>query len=122
MSLRGGLARVLSRRGQLFSGTLGEPLHADRCAHLERTSQLHARVDGALFGAQPLAVEEMCSRQLDRELRTLKMIDGAPIEILGDLALIEQCRTAGFHAESPICPGGTCDSCEPFERIPGELG
>src|SRR5262249_34735043 len=68
---------------QLTVSARREALGAHRAEQLKRSPEVPARVDSATFTAQPLTVEEMCTRQVDTESGSTKRVDRAKVEAFG---------------------------------------
>jgi hypothetical protein len=65
----------LAGRGQLATGVLGERLSADAAERLVRPVELVARVDGPLLAPQPLAVEQLRTRDVDEDAAAPEPVD-----------------------------------------------
>ena len=102
------LAHCLPGGQEFPAGPLGEPLdaHGDQC--LVGGPQLGARVDAATLPPQPLAVEELCSGELDVDRGAGEPVDGLPVEPLGAAVSAQEGAPARLH---PECPVSTADAC-----------
>src|ERR687895_2775256 len=88
--LDGALTGALAGRRELALGAAGEGLGTHPDEHLVGGAQLFARVEPPALAAQPLAEEEVGTRELYAHTRALKPLDRLPIEELGGLALAQQ--------------------------------
>ena len=77
-------------RQQLACRALREGLHPDRHEQLVRDLQLLARVEPPALAAQPLAVEQMRTGQVDLDPGAPQALHGLAIRALGDLAVAQQ--------------------------------
>src|SRR5262249_32297838 len=68
-------AHLFACRQELSACTLAKRLHPDRTEHVVGCAQLIPSVDTPPLGAQPLAVEKMCTRKLRTDVGTAQPID-----------------------------------------------
>src|SRR6185312_12949285 len=79
-------------------------------------------VDAPAFAAQPLAVVQMRTGELDTHAGTGQPLDRLPIQALGLVALAQQSPRARLDPERPVAATRAGNLGEPLERIGRELG
>ena len=120
--LRSALAGGLARGRQLPARSLGERLHSDRRELIVRGTQLRARVHPATLAAQPLAVDQLRTRELGTKLGATQPNDRFAIGALGVLARSEQRPRAREHAQPPIAVADARRLGQPLQRLAGQPG
>jgi hypothetical protein len=107
--LDGPFAGVLAGRLELDPGSLGRRFHAELRESLVGGSQLIARVAPAALAAQPFAVQEMTTGELDADAGAGEALDRLAIERLGGFPVAQQRPRARLDAERPV--GATGRGC-----------
>src|SRR3954447_26426702 len=116
------LAHRLAGSRQLSPSALGEAVHSHGGVGLMRGAQLHARLDPPALPAQPLAVQEVRSRERYRDTGAAEPLDRLTVEALSLLALAHERPRARRDAQRPVGSTRAADLLEPSERRPGALG
>src|SRR6476659_5468739 len=93
---------------QLAPCALGEPLDPHLGEHSVRRAQLLTRIHASTLAAQPLAVEQMRSPEVDAQPRATQVVDRLPVEALGLVALAHQGARACLDAKPEAGAGGPC--------------
>src|SRR5262249_11167785 len=75
-------ARGLRGREKLTVRPLGKPLSSDARERLVRSAKLHARIYAPVLSTKPLAVDELCSGQMNRPSAALESLDRFAVERL----------------------------------------
>src|SRR5918999_5351977 len=114
--LDGALTGALAGRRELALGTRGEGLDTHPDEHLVGGAQLFARVEAPALAAQPLAEEQMGTRELYAHARALKPLDRLPIEAVGGLAVAQQRSRTGFGPGRPLGTRSSGHRRKPLER------
>src|ERR687894_2665224 len=96
------LPRFPARSGQLRRGTTSERFHLHGRELVVRGPELGARVASAMLAPQPLAVEQMRSREIRTQLRPSKALDRLLVEPFRDGALAHQRPRPCLDAEAPV--------------------
>lgn len=96
--LHGSLADLLARRKKLCMRAIRERLHPDRDEHLVSRAQLLARVDSATLAAQPLAVEQVPTRELGPEAGAGEQFDRVSVQAVSDLPFADECAGASENS------------------------
>jgi hypothetical protein len=69
-----------------------------------RGAQVLPSLDTAALAAQPLAIHQLRSRQVDAPARATEAVDRIAVEALGVLALAREGERARFDAQRPVGP------------------
>ena len=85
------LRGILTGRLQLQPSALDERLHAEVCEELVGDSQLLASIDTSAVAPKPLAVEEVGTSELHADAGASEPLDRLPVELIGGIAVGEQC-------------------------------
>jgi hypothetical protein len=75
-----------------------------------------------LIAAQPLAVDQVGTRQVHGHAGAFQTLDGLPVEGVGLLPVTEQRSGASLHAERPISAGGPGPLGEAVDGSGGDVG
>src|SRR6185369_12983794 len=81
----GPLACGLTGRRELHAGAFGERLHPDRGELFVGAAQMLTRIDPASLTPQPLAVEQVCARELGPQQAAAESLDRVPVQAVGPI-------------------------------------
>jgi hypothetical protein len=118
----GARGRLLAGRGQFCASPLGERRHADRGEHAVGDVQLLARVDAAVFAAQPLAVQEVRAGQIRALLGAPEPADRLAVPALGRIVAAQQGPRARLDAQPEIGSAGLSRGRQPVQRVRRQRG
>src|SRR5262249_61311519 len=99
-------AGVPAGRAQLDPRPVGEGPSTDQIEELERAAKLLAGVMPAPLAAQPLAVQQPGAGEIQAQPRAAEAVDGLAVEVLGRLAIADECPRTGLDAQRPVGPAG----------------
>ena len=101
----GALAGSLAGRPAVLApGPLGEPGRAHRLEHVVGSAYLLARVGALAPPAQPFAVQQVGTGQLQAELGAAEPVDRLAVQAVGGLAVAQQRPGARLDAQSDVLP------------------
>src|SRR4051812_1686116 len=100
--VHGPLAGALTGRLQLEPRALGERLHPGVSEELVGDPQLRASIESPPLTPQPLAVEEVCTRELDADACATEPAYRLLVELIGLVAGAEQRAQASFDPQRPV--------------------
>jgi hypothetical protein len=116
--VHGPLAGALACGLQLGPGALGERLHPEVGEEVVGDPQLLACVKASALASQPLTVEQMSPREVQKQACGLQTGDRLAVKRLGCFPSIEECPRARFDAQ---CPRGTAGARRFAQHVPGYI-